>query len=230
MTATRRITLSRKNVYAILHVAILLLSLFLVTSISVDTFRNETFYEHPINRRIDLWICILFLVDFVVEYRMATNKRRYLLTHFVLLLVAIPYLDIIALLHLEMPREASYIIRFVPLLRGGYALAIIINWLTSNKATGLFLTYILLLTSTVYFSSLIFYIAEHNKNVLVEEYTDALWWALMDVTTVGSNITAVTPIGRVLSVVVAALGMMMFPIFTVYITSLIERRNKGKAA
>lgn len=230
MTPTRRIAISRKNVYAILHVAILLLSLFLVTSISVDTFRNETFYEHPMNRRMDLWICILFLVDFAVEYRMAANKRRYLLTHFVLLLVAIPYLDIIALLHLELPREASYIMRFVPLLRGGYALAIIINWLTSNKAAGLFLTYILLLTSTVYFSSLIFYIAEHKENALVAEYTDALWWALMDVTTVGSNITAVTPIGRVLSVVVAALGMMMFPIFTVYITSLIERRSKEKTA
>ena len=32
----------------------------------------------------------------------------------------------------------------------------------------------------------------------------------------------------VLSVLLAALGMMMFPIFTVYVTSLVERRNKEK--
>ena len=38
-------------------------------------------------------------------------------------------------------------------------------------------------------------------------------------TTVGSNIIAVTPTGRVLSVLLAALGMMMFPIFTVYVTT-----------
>ena len=50
----------------------------------------------------------------------------------------------------------------------------------------------------------------------------------MDVTTVGSNIIAVTPTGRVLSVLLAALGMMMFPIFTVYVTSLVERRNKER--
>lgn len=50
----------------------------------------------------------------------------------------------------------------------------------------------------------------------------------MDVTTVGSNIIAVTATGRVLSVLLAALGMMMFPIFTVYVTSLVERRNKEK--
>ena len=29
-------------------------------------------------------------------------------------------------------------------------------------------------------------------------------------------------------VLLAALGMMMFPIFTVYVTSLVERRNKEK--
>lgn len=69
---------------------------------------------------------------------------------------------------------------------------------------------------------------EHGPNPLVKGYGDALWWAFMDVTTVGSNIIAVTPTGRVLSVLLAALGMMMFPIFTVYVTSLVERRNKEK--
>lgn len=67
---------------------------------------------------------------------------------------------------------------------------------------------------------------EHGTNPLVTGYGDALWWAFMDVTTVGSNIIAVTATGRVLSVLLAALGMMMFPIFTVYVTSLVERRNK----
>ena len=69
---------------------------------------------------------------------------------------------------------------------------------------------------------------EHGSNPLVKGYGDALWWAFMDVTTVGSNIIAVTVTGRVLSVLLAALGMMMFPIFTVYVTSLVERRNKEK--
>lgn len=65
-------------------------------------------------------------------------------------------------------------------------------------------------------------------NTLVTGYGDALWWAFMDVTTVGSNIIAVTVTGRVLSVLLAALGMMMFPIFTVYVTSLVQRRNQKK--
>ena len=100
--------------------------------------------------------------------------------------------------------------------------------MTYNRASGLFVSYLTMLLATVYFSSLAFYVMEHGPNPLVKGYGDALWWAFMDVTTVGSNIIAVTATGRVLSVLLAALGMMMFPIFTVYVTSLVERRNKEK--
>ncbi|MBS1320625.1 MAG: two pore domain potassium channel family protein, partial [Parabacteroides sp.] len=110
----------------------------------------------------------------------------------------------------------------------GYALAIVVGWLSSNKASGLFVSYLTMLLATVYFSSLIFFVIEHKVNPQVTGYDDALWWAFMDVTTVGSNIYAVTPTGRILSVLLAALGMMMFPIFTVYVTSLVQNANKRK--
>ena len=85
-----------------------------------------------------------------------------------------------------------------------------------------------MLLAMVYFSSLIFFVIEQKVNPEVKDYNDALWWAFMDVTTVGSNIIAITPTGRILSVLLAALGMMMFPIFTVYVTSLVQSANKKK--
>lgn len=124
--------------------------------------------------------------------------------------------------------EVSYFLRFIPLLRGGYALAIVVGWLSGSKASGLFTSYITMLMATVYFASLIFFVLEHKVNPMVTDYWSALWWAFMDVTTVGSNIYAVTPTGKILSVVLAALGMMMFPIFTVYVTSLVQQANKRK--
>lgn len=83
-----------------------------------------------------------------------------------------------------------------------------------------------MLVASIYFSSLIFLVSEQKTNPMVNCYGDALWWACMTVTTIGSNIYAVTTIGKVLSVVLAALGMMMFPIFTVYITSVVQKTNK----
>lgn len=220
--------LRKKGVYGILHIIIILMSLFLVISISVDTFKGIAFYTQSSYMKIQLWICLWFLFDFFLEFFLAKHKLRYIWTHFIFLLIAIPYQNIIAYYGWTFSEEITYMLRFVPLLRGGYALSIVVGWLTYNRASSLFISYLTMLLSTVYFSSLAFFLLERKVNPLVKEYGDALWWAFMDVTTVGSNIVAMTVTGRVLSVLLAALGMMMFPIFTVYITNLIQQSNERK--
>ena len=222
--------LRKRGIYCVLHVIILLLSLFLVISISVDTFKGIPFYTQSLYMKVQLWICILFLFDFLLELFLSKDKLRYFSTHFIFLLVAIPYQNIIAYFGWTFSPEITYMLRFVPLVRGGYAMAIVVGWLTYNKASSLFVSYLTMLLATVYFASLAFFVLEHKVNPLVVGYGDALWWAFMDVTTVGSNIIAVTVTGRVLSVLLAALGMMMFPIFTVYMTSLIQKKNKEREA
>ena len=176
--------LRKKGVYGVLHIIILLLSLFLVISISIDTFKNIPFYTQTSYKKIQLWICLFFLFDFVLELFLSKDKLRYLRTHFIFLLVAIPYQNIIEYYHIITSPELSYFLRFVPLVRGGYALAIVVGWLSYNKASGLFVSYLTMLLATVYFSSLIFFVLEHKVNPLVANYGDALWWAFMDVTTV----------------------------------------------
>lgn len=208
-----------------MHICVLLLSVFLVISISLDTFNNIAFYKAPHFLRIQFLICCVFMVDFFVELFLAEKKWHYLKTHFLFFLVAIPYLPIIKYYGWHFRPEINYLLQYIPLIRGGYAMAIVVGWFTYNRVSGLFFTYLFTLLSTIYFSSLIFFVFEHNINPLVVDYTDALWWALMDATTVGSNIVAVTPIGRVLSVLLAALGMMMFPIFTAYVTNMLKRHH-----
>ena len=225
-TYTPAETRRRKIIYFWLHISVLLLSLFLITVISIDTFNNVPFYQEPSFKRVQFWICILFLFDFFFEWTMAEKKWHYLLTHFLFFLVAIPYNAIFEYFGITFSEKVEYLVRYIPLVRGGYALAIVVSWLTANRATSLFISYLLTIVATVYFASVIFFVFEEDINPLVNNYLDALWWASMDVTTVGSNIIAVTAVGRVLSVVLAALGMMLFPIFTVYITSVITRRNK----
>ena len=218
-----------KGIFMILHIFILALSILLIVLISIDTFNGIDFYEQPKFEKWQFWICCVFMADFFVELFLSENKKHYIATHLIFLIVSIPYQAILYRYGLDIyiSKEVSYVIRYMPLIRGGYAMAIVVGWFTSNKATGLFFSYIITLFSTVYFASLTFYLFEHGVNPLVKGYKDALWWAAMDVTTVGSNIVAVTGVGRVLSVLLAALGMMMFPIFTVYVTSLLTKRNQN---
>lgn len=220
----------KEKVLDILHILILLLSVFLIVCISIDTFNNISFLTQSTYLKIQLWVCIFFLFDFLMEFILSDRKFRFLGTHFIFFLISIPYLNIIDHYQLSFSSEVNYLIRFMPLIRGGYALASVVGWLTKNKISGLFVSYITILLSVIYFSSLMFFVLEHKVNPMVITYSDSIWWAFMNVTTVGSNIYAQTETGKILSVVLAALGMMMFPVFTVYITNVIQTANKKSNA
>lgn len=209
-----------------LHLIVLLLSILLIVLISIDTFNSKSFFIQPQFLKWQFWICVVFIMVFFVELCLAPKKWKYFYRNFIFLLVSIPYQAIIHHFGWHLTEQMEYLIRYMPLIRGGYAMALVVGWFTSNKATGLFLSYLITLLSTVYFASITFFLFEFKVNPLVKDYSDALWWAMMDMTTVGSNIVAITGVGRVLSVLLAALGMMMFPIFTVYITNLITRTHK----
>lgn len=204
----------------------LTLSIFLIISISIDTFRGIEFYDAPKFVKLQTLICGFFMLDFFVELIYAHRRWHYLATHFLFFFVSIPYLYIIYKLQITLSPNVAYLVQYIPLVRGGYALAVVVGWFTYNKVTGIFVTYLVTLLAMVYFGSLVFYMFEEPVNPNITAYQDALWWACMDTTTVGSNIYAVTSEGRVVSVVLAALGMMMFPIFTVYITSIISNRRQ----
>lgn len=217
---------TRRDIIFLLHIIVLLLSLYLIVTISIDTFRGTDFYS-PHFLMVQTYICVAFMTIFFLELLLSKHKWRFFRNNIVFLIFSIPYLYIFSQLQLRFRPEAAYLIQYIPLVRGGYALAIVVGWFSFNKATSLFVTYLVTLLATVYFSSLIFYLFEHVVNPGVHDYLDALWWALMDMTTVGSNITPVTPLGRVVAVLVAALGMMMLPLFTVYVSSLISQKRQN---
>lgn len=211
-----------------LHILTLILCLFLITIISIDIFKDLPLLTHRLYMHIQFWICVGFITAFFIELLLREHKVHFFFTHLLFLIVSIPYLSLIEFTGVEFSKEAMYFLRFIPLIRGGYALAIVVSWLSYNKASSLLFTYLTILLSTVYFSSLIFFNVENPINPMVINYWDALWWAFMDVTTVGSNIYAVSRIGDILSVLLAAMGMMMFPIGTAYITDRIAKENQKR--
>lgn len=225
MNFADKISITRKVVYDVLHISVLLLSVFLVVSISVDTFHDVAFYRQPRFMKVQFWVCVFFLSDFFIELLMDRRKLHYMLTRAVFFFVSIPYASIIGYFGIQLSPEIDYLLRFVPLVRGGYALAIVVGWFTANRAAGMLVTYILTLLASVYFASMVFYVVEHEVNAAVINYTDALWWACMEMTTTGSSIYAVTPVGRFLGFGMSCLGMMMLPMFTVYVTSLIQKHQ-----
>ncbi len=163
---------ARQGILDFLHIVILVLSLFLLVSISFDvSFLNQQLYME-----IQWWICQFFLSVFLLELFLVENRKHYVATHFLFLLVSVPYLNIIGYFDITFTLETTYLIRFIPMVRGGYALAIVVGWLTRSRTSSRFLSYVTMLAATVYFASMIFFVVEHKVNPMVTGYSAALWW------------------------------------------------------
>lgn len=217
---------SMRDIRTILHILVLFGSLALIVAISLDTFEGVDFLESRRYMTFQFWVCVLFLITFFIELFMSDDRWHFIKHNWLFLLVSIPYLNIIELFNLNFSHDTLYFIRFIPLVRGAVALTIVIGYMTDNKLTSLLASYVTIMIAVIYFASLIFLDREQPVNNMVPNYGAALWWACMDATTIGSNIYPVTVVGKILAVIVAAMGMMMFPLFTVYITSLVQRYNK----
>lgn len=218
VTTKKEVPKWQQNTLLVLHLAVLAGSLALVAFISYDTFSNISFIDNQQYLHAQFWICLLFIVDIIVEFFVTPGKLHYILTHIFFFIIAIPYVNIFSYYGIHLTGEAQYVLRFVPMLRAAYVLAIITGALTSNRISSMFIAYIALLLTIVYFSSMMFYVEEHVVNPDCTSYAQALWWAIMCMTTAGSYIGEYTVTGKILSVILSGGGLILFPVFTVYIT------------
>lgn len=207
----------------ILNALAIMFSIVLIACISLESFQYGRHMSSSVYLAIQFWICAYFLVEFFVLLLRSKSKRRFFWRYLILVVLSVPYLFIIGHFSIDVSPEAAYLLRFLPVVRGGVALVILAGMLTRNRINSLFFSYIVLFFALIYFQTLIFYIFEAGVNHQVKNYYDVLWWAAMTVTTVGSNIIAVTPIGRVSATILACTGMITLPIFTAYISSVVQR-------
>lgn len=207
---------------------IIVLSLLLIVFISIDTFKGVNFLDSRRYMRFQFWVCVVFLFDFFMEWWMAPRGRRgrYFGTHLLFLLLSIPYLNLIMYFDIQLSDQAMFYVRFIPLARGALAMAIVAGAMSSHKISSLFFAYVIILLSVIYFSSLLFMYREHGLNPEVTDYGQALWWCFMESTTIGAPFNPVTTLGKVLAIVLSGTGIIMFPLFTVYITSVVVRAKQ----
>lgn len=214
--------MNKQSVQLALHLSAFMLSLLLVISISIDTFKGIAFYDDISYLDLQFWICVLLIVLFGLEVYNADKSWQYLGNHVLFLLLIIPYLTLFDWFGVSLSTEMAFLFRFIPLIRGYIAFTIIAYKLLKDLAAGLLIIYIVVLFSFIYYCSLIFYVLEINVNPMVHNFWDSLWYSCMTATTAGCSIQAVTSVGKVISVLLALAGMMLLPVFTVYLTNIIR--------
>lgn len=195
----------------------LLSSLALLSMLSYEIILNKEFIITESFLRIQIAICIILMIDFFLRLSVSTNKTRFVLYNWFLLLVSIPILNILVWFEINVSNEWYLIYRLAPMIRGFYGLIMIVRLITRKGIVSLVVSYVATVLVFTFCASLMFYSLELHTNPALNSFGDALWWAWLNVTTVGADIYAQSAIGKVLTVLLASLGMMMFPIFTAFI-------------
>ncbi len=198
-------------------------SLLLLFSLSVDIVERKTYILSAGVEELQLFVCMIFIIDYVVQTMMARNPNRYFRRNILLLLVSIPYLNMLEWGGAELPKGLYIVLKCLPMVRGAVGVYQLIDYVTPSRVSAIMWSYIVLIILFTYLSSLIFYSYEEVVNSAVDNFGTALWWAGLNVTTVGAPLFAVTPVGKILTVLLPAMGMILFPLLTVYVTHLVQR-------
>lgn len=205
-----------------LNFLVIILSLGLIAFISVDTFKNVDYLENPVYMKYQFSVCIVFLAEYFYRLALSKHKLRFVFFALPFLIISLPWLNIINYFNIYVSKELLTYFCFIPIVRGLVALIMVVVYVTKTLSSTLFSAYVLVLLPIVYMSGLVFYVAEKGVNAGVKNFWYALWWAGMNVTTIGCDINPVTYTGMILAFVLSLLGIIMFPLFTVYLGDVVK--------
>lgn len=217
----------QKITLEVAHSVVLILSVLLIVFISYDTFNGIQFLQSRPYMTFQLLVCGAFITDFFLELFLTPRglRRHYVRHRWLYLFLSIPFLNIIDSYNLDLGPDALYFVRFIPLARGALAMVIVLGYITSNRITGIFVSYVSIVLLSTYFAALIFFEREHPVNEYITNFWQAFIWCCLEITTIGSSVAPVTVAGKIISVILAFMGLVMFPVFTVYLSSLILKRH-----
>lgn len=225
-------TLAHKGLRQVANSLTLICALILMVAVSIEIISGDHLVFSSAYMTLQLVVCCIFLFDWFLRLGASDRPGHFVWTHLIFLLLSIPWLNIADWSDHVFTRSQMMALATIPLLRSFLALYVVVRWMVEGKARQLFWAYIVTVVVFTYLSALLFYDYEILVNDRLHGFGNALWWAWMNVTTVGAAIFPVTTVGKIICVLLPILGMAMFPIFTVYVTTLYSdytrRKQEGK--
>jgi voltage-gated potassium channel len=162
---------------------------------------------------LDLALTLVFVAEFGSRFIATPNRAAYLRGHWIDLLALLP-----AVRGLRIARLFR-LLRLVRTFAGVFRALSRIETLAAHR--GLVWLFVAWLGTSV-ICSLGLYALENGVNKAVASPTDALWWGIVTLTTVGyGDVYPITPEGRLVAALLMILGIVLFSGITATITSFL---------
>jgi len=207
------------------QIFMLLLCVFVVVLLAIDTSVATGAETKQVITWIDTVLCIIFLGDFCYRLFAEENKIRYLLTWgWIDLISSIPMLSAARW------GRIARILRIVRLMRGLKSMKVLFSILSQSRKQSAMLTAAFVAIVTVAFGSLAVLQCEegvHGSNI--QTAGDAVWWTVVTMSTVGyGDRFPVTTEGRLVAAVLMVVGIGLFGTFTGLFAAWLVEGNQHK--
>ncbi len=204
-------------ILSILVLIDIILISWVVIGVSPKIFQVISYY--------DLMVVLLLIPDFINRYNKAEDKRKFVLHNCV---------DVIGMVPLIIvgPQSLFSFSRYLRILGLLRILLLFKNELKriyhffhdTHLDSGIIAIILIIIGGTF-----IFYFIEHGVNPHIQNFSDALWFVFVSITTVGyGDITPVTTDGKIVTVGIIIAGIIFFGFLTATISSWLVKANEEK--
>ena len=194
----------------------LLLCAYSIFALAVETFLHLHPNDITLLDIIDNLICGIFLIDFCICLANAKNKWDYLKWGWIDLLSSIPVMD-----ELRAGRIVR-VIRILRVLRGIRIARVMTRYLQRHRADGAFLAVVFFSIFILLLSSVAILQVEQDETANIKTPEDAMWWAIVTMTTVGyGDKYPITTYGRLIASCLMISGVGLFGALSGSVTSWI---------
>lgn len=196
------------------------LSLFVISGLLFLNPKPETYM---LLIGLDTLICSLFFIQLTADLLRAKNKTQYLKEHWVDYLASIPLIEPLRF------GRIFQILRVIKILRSGKHLFQQLN--DNRRETTIASILLLLLLLITLGSSAIFFAENGQPNANINSASDAIWWSIVTISTVGyGDLYPTSTLGRIIASVILICGVSIFGMISGLITSFITSPNKRSPA
>lgn len=194
---------------------VLALSFYVLGALVVDTFFALPPEVDQLFDYMDYLVCTVFFIDFCQRFYRAPSKLRYMRWGWLDLLACIPAGWFQA-------ARLARVVQVVRVLRALRSLELVWQVLFRDRAKGVLASAATATVLLVVFGALTVLMVETpNPESPINTAEEALWWAIVTVTTVGyGDYYPITTLGRIVAVLLMVCGVGLFGSFAAYVSSL----------
>jgi len=202
----------------------LILSIYVLVALFIESVYDLPRDTLEVLRFMDHIICLFFLTDFIIRFRRAKSKKKFMRWGWIDLLSSIPMLDVFRY------GRIIRVVRVLRILRAVRSTKLILYYLFRNKTQGTFSLVSSVSILLVIFGAIAMLQLEKGvEGSNIQNAHDALWWAFVTITTVGyGDFYPVTFEGRIIAAILMTAGVGLFGTFTGFVASWFLEEDEDK--